>query len=382
MTDRPLGRDGQFPIASRRPAAPGPRGGPPLLEVMRDPAGIARLDAEQLDGALHAARHHGLLARLEVDLAALGVLRQLPEAARRQLDHARIEAYANAVVLRFEVDRVRRALADLGTKIVLLKGAAYQQATLPPSRGRIAVDLDILVPAADMDRVERTLIEQGWHSDATDQYDQHYYRDWMHEIPPLIHAGRGTELDVHHSIFPPVSGIRIDTASLLAEAINLPDGLWVLSPADMVLHAATHLFQENPAGHLRDLLDLHDLLTGFGERAGFWDGLVERAHHHGLGRPLYYGLRYAGGLMGTAIPASVLDRAKAAFAPNGLHARVMDWLVRTSIVNRVPGQSGGAAAAARATLFVRSHWIKMPPMVLFGHFVAKLVRRARERREP
>ncbi len=80
-------------------------------------------------------------------------------------------------------------------------------------------------------------------------------------------------------------------------------GLFVLSPADMVLHAATHLFLENPAGQLRDLLDLHDLLTLFAQRPGFWDGLLERAHHHELGRPLYYGLRYAAALLGTDVPA-------------------------------------------------------------------------------
>jgi hypothetical protein len=352
----------------------------PLLRAMRDPATVPSLDAEQLDGVLHAARDHALLARLAVDLAGLGVVHQLPDAARRQLANARIEAHANAVVLRFEVDRVRRALAGVATKVVLLKGAAYLYSALPPARGRIAVDLDILVPAADLDRVEHALLGRGWRSDVTNTYDQHYYRDWMHELPPLTHSERETELDVHHSIFPRVSGIGIDDASLLAEAISLPDGLWMLSPADMVLHAATHLFMENPAGHLRDLLDLHDLLTLFGEQPGFWDTLLERARRHGLGRPLYYGLRYAAALVGTAVPASVLDRSAAAFAPSGLHRQGMDWLVRAAIIQDVPDRSAALAALARAILFVRSHWIKMPPIVLFGHFVAKLVRRAREPR--
>lgn len=348
---------------------------------MRDPAAVLRFDVEQLDCVLHAARQHGLLGRLEVDLAVLGVLKELPEAARRQLAHARIEAHANAVALRFEVDRVRRALADLGTKIVLLKGAAYQHSALPSARGRVSVDLDILVPAADMDRVEQALLGKGWRSDATDPYDQHYYRDWMHEIPPLVHREREMELDVHHTIFPPVSGIRIDAASLLAEATPVDGGLFVLSSAHMVLHAATHLFLENPAGNLRDLLDIHDLLTLFGHRPGFWDGLIRRAYHHELGRPLYYSLKYAAALAGTAVPAIVLDRAETAFAPNVAIRGLMGWLVRALIMDPESGRSTrGAAAVARASLFVRSHWIKMPPAVLFGHFVAKVVRRARKPR--
>ncbi|MDR3417112.1 MAG: nucleotidyltransferase family protein, partial [Nevskia sp.] len=349
-----------------------------LVHSMRDPASVPRLDAEALDDVLHAARRHVLLARLEHDLASLGVLQDLPEAARRQFANARIETQANAITLRFEADRVRRALAGLGIRIVLLKGAAYLRAGLPPARGRFSVDLDILVPAADIGRVEWTLINGGWEPAKMNAYDQHYYRDWMHQIPPLTHGVRGVELDVHHTIFPPVSGVRIDSETLLADATPAGDGLWILSPADMVLHAATHLFQEDPAGRLRDLLDLHDLLTLFGQHAGFWEALAGRARRLGLGRPLYYSLRYAADLTGTAIPAAVLAQAKAAFAPNAVQLRVMDWLVRAAIVAGSSGQ-GGSATVARFLLFVRSHWIKMPLNVLLSHAAVKLFHRMRER---
>jgi hypothetical protein len=141
---------------------------------------------------------------------------------------------------------------------------------------------------------------------------------------------------VHHTIFPPVSEIRIDSETLLAAATPVGDGLWVLGPTDMVLHAAAHLFQENPAGHLRDLLDLHDLLTLFGQHAGFWENLIERAGRHGLGRPLYYGLRYAVDLAGTAIPAAVLNRAKALFAPNAVQLRDRGRVSRPGERGRTP----------------------------------------------
>jgi hypothetical protein len=347
-----------------------------LLHSMRDPASVPGLGAEALDDVLHAARQHALLARLEHDLAGLGVLQDLPEAARRQFANARVRANANAITLCFEIDRVRRALTDLGIRIVLLKGAAYRRAGLSVARGRVSVDLDILVSVADIGRVERTLIDRGWQAAEMNRYDQHYYRDWMHEIPPLVHGERGIELDVHHTIFPPVSEIRIDSETLLAAATPVGDGLWVLGPTDMVLHAAAHLFQENPAGHLRDLLDLHDLLTLFGQHAGFWENLIERAGRHGLGRPLYYGLRYAVDRAGTAIPAAVLNRAKALFAPNAVQLRVMDWLVRSAIVAGSPGQAS-AGVLPRFMLFARSHWIKMPPAVLLGHSLVKIIHRMR-----
>ncbi|MDR3530875.1 MAG: nucleotidyltransferase family protein [Rhodopila sp.] len=370
---------GCSPASPVRTEAPAVRGAALLMRSMRDPASITRLDAEALDDVLYAAHRNRLLARLEHDLSGLGILQDLPEAAQRRLASARIQAHVNAVTWRFEIDRVRRALAGLGIRIVLLKGAAYQRAGLPPARGRFSVDLDILVPAADIGRVEWTLINGGWEPAKMNAYDQHYYRDWMHQIPPLTHGKRGTELDVHHTIFPPVSGIRIASETLLADAVSVGDGLWVLSPADMVLHAATHLFQENPAGRLRDLLDLHDLLALFGPRAAFWESLTGRARRLGLGRPLYYSLRYAADLTGTAIPAAVLAETEAAFAPNALQLRLMDWLVRSAIVARSSDRESGGGLA-RFLLFARSHWIKMPLGVLLRHTAVKLVHRMRERK--
>ena len=351
-----------------------------LLHSMRDPASVVRLSLTALDAVLHAARQHTVLGRLGHDLAALGVLAELPPAARQVLANAHIRARANAIALRFEVDRARRALAPLGTKVVLLKGAAYQHAGMALARGRLSVDLDILVPAGDIGRAERRLIDSGWQPGVIDRYDQHYYRDWMHEIPPLLHPERKIELDVHHTIFPPISGIRIDAATLLAEAVPLADGLFMLAPADMVLHAATHMFHENPAGRLRDLLDLHDLLTQFAATPGFWDSLLERARRHGLGRPLHYALRYTTRMLGTAVPDAVVQRAAAAFAPDGVRGRLMDWLMRVSLVGHIPGQQDRGFALASSLLFVRYHWIKMPPGVLGGHFLTKTVRRMHEAR--
>jgi hypothetical protein len=106
--------------------------------------------------------------------------------------------------------------------------------------------------------------------------------------------------------------------------------------------------------------------------------LIGRARHHGLGRPLYYGLRYAAELLGTAVPAAVLEQTGAVFAPNAVQLRVMDWLVRTAIVAGSPDQPGGSVLA-RFLLFARSHWIKMPLGVLLRHTATKLRRRWHER---
>jgi hypothetical protein len=248
------------------------------------------------------------------------------------------------------------------------------------TRGRLSVDVDILVPFADIARVEQRMVERGWRMQEMNAYDQHYYRDWMHQIPPLVHPDRGVEVDIHHTIFPPISGIRVGAEALVEAAVPVADGLWVLSPADMVLHVATHLFLEDPSARPRDLLDLHDLLTLFGRQEGFWDRLLERARQHGLGRPLYYGLRYAQRFLGTAVPESVPARM-APFAPDPLLRGVMDRLVAAAIVAGAPGHRVPGGKAAALALFVRSHWLRMPLGTLLRHAAVKLAWRYGERKK-
>src|SRR6476469_4270169 len=91
-----------------------------------------------------------------------------------------------------------------------------------------------------------------------DPYDQRYYRTWMHELPPMQHVKRGSVIDVHHTIVPPTSGTRLNAAALFDAATPLPEAspFLVLAPPDMVIHSATHLFNNEDMAHgLRDLTD-------------------------------------------------------------------------------------------------------------------------------
>jgi hypothetical protein len=63
-------------------------------------------------------------------------------------------------------------------------------------------DVDVLVPRDRLADVEAALMLAGWASTNPSEYDQHYYRRWMHELPPLQHIRRQTVLDVHHAILP------------------------------------------------------------------------------------------------------------------------------------------------------------------------------------
>ncbi|HSK38973.1 MAG TPA: nucleotidyltransferase family protein, partial [Arenibaculum sp.] len=253
------------------------------------------------------------------------------------------------------------------------KGAAYVMAGLPVARGRLPTDIDILVRPSDLATVETALRARGWRPAKSDPYDDWYYRRHMHELPPLRHAVRGTIMDVHHTIAPPSGRLAIDAGRLWAEAVPLGGRLSVPSPTTMIVHAAIHLFQNGEiGGELCELLDGHQLLSGFGDRAGFWDDLLTRTRDLGAARPVFYMLRYAEAVFGTAVPAWVWSRLGVPASP--LAVRVMDGLVPKTLVPPVRGDLSGAAA--RGALYLRGHWLRMPPRPLLRHLLRKSARAA------
>ncbi len=354
----------------------------PLLLALRSPDTLTKLSAAAWQSVLLRGRESGLLPRIHNLLDEFDLLDQIPEKARLRLNDAQVVAERNQTNIRFEVNRIVRALSGLDIPVVLLKGAAYLLADLPPGRRRFATDLDILIPKEHLDLVERTLLAARWQrADVTD-YDDLYYRQWMHEIPPLWHPDRLFVVDIHHTILPTTSRYKPDANALLASAVQLDDpSLKVLCPADMVLHSAVHLFTEEFASGLRQLADVHDLLEYFGKTEGFWDELLSRSRLHGLNRILYYLLRYTPPVFGTGIPDYV-DRALRRDAPNMVIRTVMDRLVMSALKPRAPEQSPRSQAFALWLLYVRSHWLKMPPLLLAQHLMTKALYRWRIRFRP
>ena len=356
--------------------------GEALLSVLRDPQRALAFDAAGWNGLLECARRHSLHGKLCLIFEDAGLFTRLPGVVREILTDAKLSAEANQNNLRYEANRVMQAMRGLDLPVVLLKGGAYLMAGLPAARGRVSGDLDILVPRARIDEVEQAMIAHGWESLVTDSYDEQYYRQWSHQVPPLRHAERDSELDLHHTIAPPTGPAQPDTESILAESRPLPDErygntpLRVLCPADMVLHSAVHLFNEQMSMALRDLSDMHDLITHFAGDEGFWTALTQRATRHRVERPLFYCTRYCRRYLGTAItPAAA--REIAAFGPDAITRAIMDRLVEAALIHAPHDRREPHAELARWLLFVRSHWLRMPLGMLIRHLAVKAFRRSR-----
>ncbi len=338
---------------------------------------LPRLALADWDLLVRQARSAQLLGRLAVLIDEAGLMEAIPHAARAHLQSslAVFEAQANAV--RREVDQIARALAVLGQDFILLKGAAYLLAGLPAAKGRLFSDTDILVPRESLPQVEATLMLNGWVSTHHHPYDQRYYREWMHELPPMQHVRRGTVLDVHHAIVPPTATrLKPDSAGIIAQAQPLAGrpGLRVLAPADMVLHSATHLFYNEEFSHgMRDLSDMDLLLRHYGSDPNFWPVLVERSRQLTLDRPLYYCVRHAVRTFGTPVPASVLQ-ATAPAAPVRWAAALMDGLWQVALRPPHPSLSGPWDGLAAGLLYLRAHWERMPLPLLTYHIMHKAFR--------
>ena len=353
-----------------------------LLAVLRKPARMTALSLAQWDRLLPQARAAGLLARLAVLAEDLDLSAELPPPVRPHLTAARTLAERQRRAVLWEACKLDAALATTGMPVLLLKGAAYVLGELPPARGRLFADIDILVPKDRLGEAEARLMLHGWHATRHSDYDQRYYRDWMHELPPMTHLRRGSHLDVHHNLLPETARLKTRPERVIEAAQPLPGYRCLRLPAleDLVLHSATHLFHEGEWQHgLRDLTDLDALLRLGAARSDWWPALLERARQLNLVDPLALALRYTRRLLATPVPAAVLPEVSKSTSR-------LTWPLRDALFLRgfatahadcrLPG-----TRPAAFLLYVRAHALRMPLRLLLPHLVYKATRR-REKATP
>ena len=347
-----------------------------LLAALREPAGIATLEIRELDLLLRLARRARLLARLGSALAKSGALADLPSHATDQFNGAVAVAESRHRVARWELDRIRWALSGMQPKkIVAMKGCAYLLAGMPNAESRVFADVDLLLKKDDLQEAEDLLLAAGWISTKITPYDQRYYRRWTHELPPLVHAEREVEVDLHHNILPPTSRLKPPAGPLIEAAQIVPDSPYVIpSDTDIVLHAMAHLmFDSDMTDCLRDLVDIVDLMEhGAGADEAFWPRLLDRALELDLCRPVFYAIRYAVRLLNAEVPTDVMRRSEE-WRPPRLIVRLMDTIVPDALFPPDPDRPGRRAAISRLLLYMRSHWIRMPPYLLAYHLSYKFV---------
>lgn len=346
-----------------------------LVAVLRDPVRIVDWGAAEWNAFLPQARQARLLGRCYYLFVAAGVLDRVPQRIVDQLTGALVQTrYVQNQAIR-ELEQVRRALEAEGIPLIALKGVAYLVADLPSAAWRNLADIDLLVPRERIVDAESLLKRNGWQLNGEfDAYDQHYYHDWMHEVPPLKHHKRETEVDIHHNLAPPVSAVKIDAERLWEDATSVGGGVSVLSPMDLLLHNTVHLFMNDELrGGLRDVVDFVDLIRHFTQaESDFEARLLVRAEQLGCGLPLYYAVDTACRLLALEVSAD-FQRGVRRHAPALPVRGLMRLLIRQTLTPARPGLK--RTAFAFWLLFVRSHWVRMPLPMLLRHLARKAFKR-------
>ncbi len=357
-----------------------------LLDALRAPQVTRAWSVHDWDITVRTARLARLLAVLAHHIQTAGLERELIAPIRHQLQGALTQSHYLVQMLRVELARVATVLASLNIEGVLLKGAAYVLQGLPIAPGRIPNDVDVLVSAHQLPAAEASLRAAGWRFEAgLDAYDQHYYRAWSHELPPLRYPGAALELDLHHAILPPTTRVSPPTALLVSRMRRVAGTPWFAwAPEDQILHLAAHVFIDSDCtSKLRDLVDLDTLLTHFcAVEKDFIPTLSERARELRLVPALTYALPFVQTwFTHTADQTQALQRLDAQC--NASFKR-SSWVVRLARHTLPPhhpdvGPTRKARWATRL-LSVRYQWWRMPLRLVLYHAVMKGMRRLRKKR--
>ena len=335
-----------------------------LIAALTEPAEAATWPASAWTDVIGEARSSEVLGQLAARMADARVLSSLPDRVRRQLELARLTATRRGEAAAWEVSGIRRHL-PAQIPLVLLKGCAYRAIDDANADGRMFSDIDVLVPREFLDETERMLLVRGWQPAAVDDYDSRYYREWMHELPPMEHMRRHTTLDLHHAIVPPISRHAFPPQLLFSAMQEIRPGVFVLSAEDRVIHCAVHVVQEGVAGKvLRDLYDLHRLIRQHFDDEDTFRRLMDRSVRLGLAK---------------FVEASV-SAATQVFGGKPFQGRrslLSAWLAAAA--RQPKGTTRAASTVVAAALTTRAHLMKMPLKYLVPHLAHKTMVRWRER---
>lgn len=340
------------------------------LNIAAESEECLSLDWELL---IRQARAAGVLSRVAFLLNENGLLPSVPDKPKLHFQSALLFSEANSRSVLWEIEQLKKALNPINADFIMLKGAAYVLKNCAATKGRVFSDIDIMVRKPELGVVEKQLVQNGWVPSNFDAYDQNYYRLWMHEIPPMKHISRQTNLDVHHTILPPTVGVTLDVDKLWqnVQAIEEQEGVYVLSLPDMIIHSATHLFYDGELEHgFRDISDLDLLFKEFTKKGGSWTNLVSRANELRLSRPLYYAIRYCVKFLDTPIPEHVITAIEPA-SIGSLYLVMMDCLFFRALMPDHASCDDRWTGLARWLLYMRSHWLRMPLYLLVPHLSRK-----------
>jgi hypothetical protein len=286
--------------------------------------------------AVALAEEQGLEALLE---AALCAASWWPSSALRTRLRAHRLVAQRRVATELEplLTHTLTPLHARGLRPVVLKGAALAYVAFPESTLRSMGDVDILLPANQVECARDALLEAGFWIDQSAIEPTHHLR-------PMLHASSRLPVELHHRLLIEPHPYRLDLDGMLSRATVRtlgPVQAHVLGAADALLHTCLHLSfaHRYQFTQLRQLVDVLAITTQRVDELE-WDLFVRLAVGARAGGAAYWPLELARRWLGAPIPGWVFDR----LAPSAPIRRVLRVLYEPSFVLRGRAPAGPGLA--------------------------------------
>ena len=341
-----------------------------VIDAFTKPASTSSYTLSQWNDLVLILRHEKLLARFYLLIDREGMVSSLPDKVLRHCKNAETLAAKQRSVVLCETDALKQGIGGDTPFLLFLKGAAYTYCDNSAALGRVYSDIDVLVPKRAISTVESRLAIQGWLSKELDDYDEKYYRQWAHEIPPMQHGTRGTVLDLHHNMVPPISGKSLDINKFVAAAKRDVNGVLTLDDAGMFFHSAIHLFfNDDYSSAFRDMTDLWLLIEN--QSDDFYHRLFTLHRDFGFEKESIIALYILQARYGVVLPKWACIHVEERIG------NVPKWEVELLSKVSEPKHErllSGERSALNTIAEVRGHFLKMPLNILAYHTAMKLLR--------
>lgn len=349
-----------------------------LIKVIQSPTIIKSFTARDWNLLLRQANSAKMLTRLAYSFNVHDLISIVPEKILNHINSEKIKVAHLHTQVNQEVEELNQLFNKLNINAIYLKGTAYLLANLPLAQGRYFSDIDILLAKDEIAKVEIALKCQGWKSQKTDDHDQAYYRNYMHEIPPMQHILRGTVIDIHHNILPVCNANKVDIDLLSAGALKLSRNnahnhhSYVLAPAAMFLHSAVHLFHEGELEQgLRGLSDLDILFSYFQENdSNFSQQLIDLSKKTNQQQSLFFAWRYLAKIFNNELPTTAqtfVDNYQLEIS----NLKAIDFIYTNLFTAHHNTTASWRFYLAVQLAYWRAHLLRMPLRLLIPHLLKK-----------
>lgn len=341
-----------------------------LLTAFKDPNSVSSWTLKDWEKQLLLIRYSRLLGTFHHLLKGAGISSTLPEPVIFHLESATTHAERQANQVRFEASELGTLLRSKESITgILLKGAAYTINNTQNSQGRICSDIDLLVSKQELAAAESLLLKNLWRHQKITDYDDKYYREFAHEIPPLLHLERATVLDLHHNIYLPISGRAPDMDAFLKHTQDTPYGLKTLTPPAAFVHSVIHLFLNEEINFgLRDTVDQWLLAVEFADDK-FWNDVYDLCRSNGFLFELSLTVAIINAFYDYPVPQLLHEKCSGVF--KSFSFRWWKTIYQHALIPAHTSSDTPLARLCRFMVFIRGHWIKMPLPILLKHFAVK-----------